>query len=82
MMEFNKMSNIELAAIIRDAQTELTRRKNERANKLIAKACDVLNELQSLGVQFIYEDEEGYNNFVFDGERVFTPYNFIIPEVK
>lgn len=87
MIEFNKMTNIELAAFIQDAQTELTRRKNERANKLIVKACDILNELQSLGVEFFFEEQGEYGDshavYVFNGERTFTSENFyMVKEIK
>ena len=88
MNEFKKMSNEELIAVIADAQTELTRRKNERANKLITKACDVLNELQSLGVIFFFEEQDdeygdSHDVYIFDGKRTFTSENFyIVKEIK
>ena len=87
MNELIKMTNTELAALISGAQAELTRRKTERANKLIEKACDILNELQSLGVEFFFEEQSEYGDshavYVFDGERTFTPNNFFITkEIK
>ena len=87
MTELVKMTNTELAALISDAQAELTRRKVERANKLIDKACDILNELQSLGVEFFFEEQSEYGDshavYVFDGERTFTPNNFFMTkEIK
>ena len=87
MTELVKMTNIELAALISDAQAELTRRRTDRANKLIEKACDILNELQSLGVVFFFEEQSEYGDshdvYVFDGERIFTPDNFhMTKEIK
>lgn len=87
MTELVKMTNTELAALISDAQAELARRKTERANKLISKACDILNELQSLGVVFFFEEQGEYGDshavHVFDGERTFTPENFyMVKEIK
>ena len=87
MTELVKMTNTELAALISDAQAELTRRKVERANKLIGKACDILNELQNLGVEFFFEEQSEYGDshavYVFDGERTFTPNNFFMTkEIK
>lgn len=88
MIEFKNMSNDELASFINDANCELTRRKNERANKLISRACEVLNELQSLGVMFFFEElneeyGDSHNVYVFDGERTFTPDNFyMVKEIK
>ncbi len=87
MTELTKMTNIELSALINGAQAELTRRKTERANKLISKACDILNELQSLGVVFFFEEQSDYGDshavYVFDGERTFTPDNFyMVKEIK
>ena len=78
--QYHKMDNAELEALIREAEAELVRRKNERANKLIDKACDILNELQSIGVVFFFQEEDEYGDpnavYVFDGERTFTPENF------
>lgn len=87
MTELVKMTNTELAALISGAQAELARRKTERANKLIGKACDILNELQSLGVVFFFEEQGEYGDshavHVFDGERTFTPENFYMAkEIK
>lgn len=87
MTDLIKMTNTELATLISNAQTELSRRKTERANKLISKACDILNELQSLGVVFFFEEQGEYGDshavHVFDGERIFTPENFyMVKEIK
>ena len=87
MTDLVKMTNTELAVLISDAQAELTRRKTERANKLIEKACDALNELQRLGVIFSFEEHsdyvDSYTICVFDGERIFTPDNFhMTKEIK
>ena len=87
MNELVKMTNTELAALISGAQAELARRKTERANKLIGKACDILNELQSLGLVFFFEEQSEYGDshavYVFDGERTFTPENFyMVKEIK
>ena len=87
MADLVKMTNTELAALINSAQAELDRRKTERANKLIEKACDTLNELQSLGVIFSFEEQSDYGDSyticVFDGERIFTPDNFhMTKEIK
>lgn len=82
MNDFKKMDSVELEALINNAKMELHRRKTERANKLITKVCDALNELQAMGVSFVFEDDDGYDVWVFDGQRTFTPDNFKIPEVK
>ena len=87
MTELTKMTNTELSALISEAQKELSRRKTERANKLIGKACDILNELQSLGVEFFFEEQGEYGGshavYVFNGERTFTSENFyMVKEIK
>ena len=74
-----KMDNAELEAFIREAEIELARRKNERANKLIAKACAVLNELHELNVEFIIDIEPELGKcYVFDYNDFITEEHFKI----
>lgn len=68
-----KMDNAELEALIREAEIELARRKNERANKLIDKVCAALNELKDIGnVSFIFKCDEGYVHELLSETDVFT----------
>lgn len=68
-----KMDNVELEAFIREAEIELARRKNERANKLIDKVCAALNELKDIGnVSFNFTRADGYVYDLLSETDVFT----------
>lgn len=77
-----KMDDVTLASYLQEICRERKRRKLARAEKLITKACDALNELQAMGVMFIVQDTDGYDFHVFDGERTFDTSNFVLLEEK
>lgn len=76
------METAELESLVREAQNELNRRRNERINKIIDKVCVELNELRHLGVEFIVHDCDGYDFYVFGADEFIDKNNFKIPEDK